>query len=482
MDHRQRLRDLPLVILALFVAASLPETHPLAAVLEVDHGGPSPYHTIQSAINAAVAGTDSVLVHCGIYQENVTMRDRVNLTGAGAACTAIDGGANGQSAVRMVGVSSSTFLKGFTITNGRSALGGGIYVESGSPLITLNVITGNRAVASGGSGGYGGGIHVTSPVGGESLLVTAPTISRNIIRANSADRFGGGMEIYTDDGTTVANNLIKENTAVQAGGGIDTYQSFPTILNNTIVRNCQQGVGTACVQGGGGISLTNSGVVAIGNNLIAFNEAAIGGGGVDMAASTATFQSNDAYLNTPVNYSGVANPTGSNGNVSVDPLLDTEANSFSGHQPRSNSPLVEATSTAPANDLPGIPRPVDADADGTAKGDIGARENEGITRVRFTSRTSLTWDTSAGPLATYNLYRGDIQTLRTTGIYTQDPNTVPGARRQCALGSPSATDLNTPALGKAFFYLAVVKRAAEGTLGFNSLPSERPYTNANRCP
>src|SRR5207249_2704519 len=104
------------------------------------------------------------------------------------------------------------------------------------------------------------------------------------------------------DGATVSDNVFLENVAVQTGGAIDVYQGFPSIVNNSIVRNCRQQAGPACVQGGGGIALTNSGVVEIVNNLIYQNEAAVGGGGADLAASSANFRSNDAFGNLPQNY------------------------------------------------------------------------------------------------------------------------------------------------------------------------------------
>jgi parallel beta-helix repeat protein len=347
-----------------------------AATLEVDDSGGQPYTTIQSAINAASTGVDDVFVHCGVYDENITMRDGVTVRGAGPSCTIIDGGGSG-SVVTIVDVGSATVLEGFTIRNGSSELGGGVFLETSALTIRGNVIEDNSAVDGGSTGaGQGGGIHITTDL---SLRVfTEPVITGNVIRGNTADTYGGGIALYIDDGATIRNNLIEHNSAVLAGGGIHAFTSYPDVINNTIVRNCLQGGGTACSQGGGGIALTSSGIVDISNNVIAWNEAAAHGGGVDMVGSMAAFLSNDVFGNTPADYFGVTDPTGSDGNISTDPLFADEQSTMAGYQPRSDSPLVDGgTATlAPAVDIRAIPRPMDGDAGGTAEHDIGARENE----------------------------------------------------------------------------------------------------------
>lgn len=456
---------------------------PLAATLEVDSQGGAPYTTIQSAIAAATPGVDDIFVHCGLYEERVEMRDQVSVRGEASRCTVIDGGANGPT-VTMIGIGAQTILEGFTIRNGRAALGGGIYIEAGSPIVRANRIVENEAVIAGPYSGFGGGIFASAPPG-DYLSTTAPTISGNVIRDNRAETSGGGIDVEDDDGAIIRNNLIIYNTATNSGGGIEIYQAFPTITNNTILWNCLQGGETACSFGGGGISTTNSGVVNIYDNLVVWNEAVSGGGGIDLVGSTTEIHHNNCFENLPENYSGIRDPTGSNGNISLDPLLVSYQDSeFHAFQPRSDSPLVDAAdgSYGADADMRGIPRPLDGDADGTTTSDIGARENEGTSRLTFLADgITLSWDPSIDAFALYNIYRGNLQRLQNTGEYIQDSTAVTGARQWCGIGSTSLADSDIPDSAQVHFYLVVIENAVEGLLGFDSVPAERPFTEANRC-
>lgn len=452
-----------------------------AATLQVGGAG-APYQSIQSAIDAALPGVDDVAVACGVYAENLVLKSGVDVIGAGAGCAIVDGG-GADSVVRAVDIGSSTTLAGLTLRNGQAAQGGGIFMESSNMTVRDLVIENNHAVGAAFPGGVGGGIHVQTAF--LTRAPAAPVIERNVIRGNTAERFGGGISIDTDDGSTIAGNLIVGNSAVLSGGGIDVFASFPDIINNTVVGNCVQDGTVPCQFGGGGIALTDSGVVEFYNNVVVGNEAPAGQvGGVNLVGSTADFRNNDTFGNLPADYSAGDDPTGVDGNIAADPLFADRRESHHGFQPRSDSPLVDAgtTSFLPPLDLRGVPRNVDGDADGLGGPDIGARENEGASRLGFISPTQLGWDTSIDGSAVFDVYRGTIAELRAGGGYMQDPVAVDGAAQWCGLASPALTDAEDPPSGECRFYIAIVSAAVDGTLGFDGAAVERAASPGNACP
>ena len=118
---------------------------------------PADYSTILAAIETAKSG-DLVIVNMGTYHENVDFLGKdITLTGtdpddpAVVAGTVIDGG-QVDSVIRISDCSTgSSRVMGFTIRNGQSNKGGGIYCEFSSPVITDNVFRDNVADEGGGS-------------------------------------------------------------------------------------------------------------------------------------------------------------------------------------------------------------------------------------------------------------------------------------------------------------------------------------------
>lgn len=89
---------------------------------------------------------------------------------------------------------------------------------------------------------------------------------------------------------------------------------------------------------------------------------------------------------------------------------------------------------------------------------------------------SLVWWAAESRSDSYNLYRGDLAVLKQTGMYTQDPASVPLAERSCDLPTPDLSDFVTLAPGQAVFYLVSVNASGEGSLGTNSAGQVRPNT------
>jgi hypothetical protein len=435
------------------------------ATLVVDPSGGTPYTTIQSAIDAALPGEDDVFVRCGYYRERILLKDGVSVRGEGAPCTTIDGGRRG-TVVHVPEVQSTVELSGFTVRGGSmsaASFGFGIHMDgSGAPVITRNIIEDN----------FNSGIAVYPQASGVNL---APVITRNVIRNNLGCCSGGGIWLAGQSDAVVTSNLIVGNSATYGGGIYAAGKAL--IAHNTVVQNVAGGYGGG-VWADGGIDASPT----LRENVIADNRASSGGGVASISTPPLVVSRNDVFHNVPQNYWPGQDPTGQNGNVSVDPLFVDQRANFFGFQLRSSSPLLEAGVGGPspgeaAFDLAGLPRFLDSDADGAAASDIGARENDGPTHLSALPQgDGFTWDPVVRQPTGYEAFRGDLSVLRAAGVYTQDPAVVPGARHFCALQAPALSDDDVPTPGQVLFYLAAARGAVAGTLGFTSSAVERVRT------
>jgi parallel beta-helix repeat protein len=231
----------------------------------VERHVPSEYATIQAAINACNNG-DTVLVAAGTYYENISMKNGVTVTGAGAAVTTIDGGGNGH--VVVFNLASGT-ISGFTITNsGHSPLYvGGIFTSQCNVRIENNIIVNNNK-----------GIILSSN--------SSAVIAGNQI-INNTDIFGRGIELSSSY-ATITNNVIAGNSYA----GIYCDDSSPLIVNNTIYDN-----------GHYGIRCNPISTQVIFNNIITHNEYGIMAmGGSESPVPLLEISYNDVWNNSEANY------------------------------------------------------------------------------------------------------------------------------------------------------------------------------------
>lgn len=252
--------------------------------------------TIQSAIDTAYAkGSAEVWVMgasgAGVtYNEAITLRPFVHVYGGFDAqdlerhtrdwktnVTIIDGTGKASSVVRAVGIGYlASTLDGFTVQNGNTTSGGGIYCSHASPRIAHNKIINNTATGT----LAGGGIY---------CLWSSPWIANNYISGNHADS--------------------------GSGGGILCNASRCDIVNNTIMSNIINSTGK-----GGGIYIYDQGMCSqtrVENNIVASNSRL--GISVDAMSHAAILRYNNVW-NQSSNYGGVTDQNGSNGNICVEPI------------------------------------------------------------------------------------------------------------------------------------------------------------------
>ncbi|MES2638368.1 MAG: putative metal-binding motif-containing protein [Myxococcota bacterium] len=328
---------------------------------DCDLAVPNDYPTIQAGVDAASTG-DVVCVAAGTWTENLDFGGaEITVVGVhGASLTVIDGGEL-DSAVRFVSAEGpATTLRGFTLTNGYGWDGGGgvyvdgasptledlivtgnrggysaggIQVDGGAPTFTRLVVTGNSAYASycGASYGHGGGFGM---IGSDAVLDDV------VVQDNYAGYGGGGL--YLDESDAVLTNVtIRGNTGGLVGGGLYIRESSPTLTNVVVTDNNTPSYwGLGSVPWGGGIALmtadpTLTNVLIAGNNdgagvgalygydasptlvntLVTNND-----GGLYFQSGTPSLAYCDIWDNG-ADYTGVTDPTGTAGNLSVDPML-----------------------------------------------------------------------------------------------------------------------------------------------------------------
>ncbi len=306
---------------------------------------PGDHADIQSAIDLSVDGA-VIEVGAGTYFENLDFGGKaLHIRGVdGMASTVIDGGGNGPVVRFASGEGPDSVLEGFTLTNGSGQLqidedgghtpcGGGVYLRAASPTLVGLTITGNHAWDGGGLFLTDGAAPSLSNVtvednvadddgGGLYLWGAAPVLNHVRIAGNEArGEDGGGMVAKENSAPVLANVVFASNVAPDDGGGLRVKNSDTDLLHVAFVGNHAGDGGALAVKG---CTATMTGVI------MAYNVASSQGGAVyEKGGGTADLGYCNAWANAPNNYDGaggMVDPTGTNGNVSVNPgFLDTSA-------------------------------------------------------------------------------------------------------------------------------------------------------------
>jgi hypothetical protein len=199
--------------------------------------------TIGHAISLASSG-DSVMIAAAVYKEALTVDFSLELIGAGASTTIVDGtGSNSNAVMSISSGASSVALSKMTLRHG----GAGI-VNSGTLAVDDSVISGNSS---------GGGIS------NEGTM----TLNRSTLNGNSGSGVDGYFSIaggiYNGGLLTVNDSTISDNRAVGnyvCGGGI--YNAGTLVINNSTL-NGNRASGESNSNGGG---IDNEGGTVVLNN------------------------------------------------------------------------------------------------------------------------------------------------------------------------------------------------------------------------
>lgn len=227
-------------------------------------GAGLPFSTIQAALDcAATDGTTPtslvvIDIAAGTYDENDTVDADVDLAGAGAASTVVDG--TGSGTVMTVEPSYTVGVFGLTLENGTGV--GGLYDDMATVTATDDSLVDNSGSAGGGLTDYFGTV---SAIG-------------DTFSGNSTTTAGGGL--YDNGGTVTATGDTFAANSGSGGGGIFIQGGTLTATDDTLWDNTATGYG-------GGIEVGYGGTVTATSDTLAGNSAAPGdGGGVAIFETT----------------------------------------------------------------------------------------------------------------------------------------------------------------------------------------------------
>ena len=259
---------------------------------------PDDYPTINEAM-AAIVAWDTVLVRSGVYREDI-----LGLYPLSYRLFAEDG----PESTTVIGSLSTGWIdfgdinievRGFTFREGSGLF---FYNASGTATITIS----DCIIERSDGGAQGGAIDITSFIG-------TVNIESCVIRNNRAVLGGGLYAILGWGQVVIDSSLIVDNVAVDGGGGIYARARGMQIQNSTVARNH-----------GGGLErhgFAPSSNLTVSRTIIGMNPEGFGIW-CEYPAATASISCSDVWGNEAGNYGGACpDPTGANGNISLDPLF-----------------------------------------------------------------------------------------------------------------------------------------------------------------
>jgi hypothetical protein len=333
-------------------------TEPMVADATVTGGSGTygdPFGSIQDAIDSAES---CVVAFAGTYAEAIDFSGKdISVTGAeGSGATFLDGSGLGTSIVTASSGEGDAELIGVTLSGGEGTLeltsstyscgssctgyyyystycGGAIYAESSSltledVVITDNILQENDTTTS--KYDY----YYTYSFGGG---ICASNATMNLTDVAITDNYaydGGGMYIYNNSVVTVEQSWLLGNMAYD-GGAVELESGTLSYTNVISGFNEAESSGGGIMNAGGSVSLTNAtlrddaayGVLYADSSATLTLDSsivyALSSYGVFISSGTYTGQYSDVYSDSGTKYSyyGMTDPTGTDGNISDDPML-----------------------------------------------------------------------------------------------------------------------------------------------------------------
>jgi hypothetical protein len=341
--------------------------------------------------------------------------------------------------------------------------GAGIRVPSGATVVNGFTVSGNQFD---GIGDAAIGLELSSAVLSHSVAVTA-NAARDFRRASSAGN-DSGIEISGLIDTVDVSTNVLEDLADQATSGIHFDVSpVPGDLSYLCSNTCLGTLGyLECldVNGVGGAFQTDSDLDALLDGCDA------------CPVDPENDRDGDGHCENVDNCPDDHNPTQSD--PDSDGLGSVCENCPVDYNPAQDDQDSDAVGDA-CDNCPLEYNPAQLDADSDTEGDL-CDLDDGLIYIRFDLPGEVTWQEEPDN-GTWNCYRGDLDVLKSEGLYTQDPSSSLLAERWCLHELPWVADPFEPGPDQTVFYLTTgVVGQTESSLGTDSSGLERP--NLNPCP
>ena len=369
---------------------------------------------LNMAVDACTAGQaapgviDTITIPAGTYTlaspgadedagetGDLDVTEPVDMTGASAATTIIDGNALDR-VIEIFDIEVN--ISQMTVRNGANADGAGINVGTGSVTLTRCIVTSNHGFSGGGIRSNIAFLFLTDTTvsnnsatgdGGGIWNGGGLSIDRSTISGNSALGSGGGIFAERAPGVQ-SNSTISGNSAAGHGGGMFVRTAFPSLRNMTITNNAT----TTGLGNGGGLA-SMGGPVGHAHHTIIAGNTDVGGQASDCSGSLMVENYNILGNSTGCSLliTGVDNVIGT-GLSPIDPKLKPLANNGGPtltHALLGDSPALDAITLGgclSAEDQRGFSRPRDGNGDFIALCDIGAVESEDPVQQTFTVNTT----------------------------------------------------------------------------------------------
>ncbi len=166
-------------------------------------------------------------------------------------------------------------INGGVLRGNDGSSGGGLFVESGTAVLTDTQIISNTAL-------YGAGIRTNQP----TAVLTATDVT---LSGNNAAQSGGGLDAH-NGAVNFSGGQIRHNNAIN-GGGLFVNQGSAALTNAQVVSNTAQ-------YGGGAYLFASTAVFTAANTTLDENSAAYSGGGIFMKESTAVLSNTQILSNS----------------------------------------------------------------------------------------------------------------------------------------------------------------------------------------